>query len=195
MDELAQLPMTPTEELIIDVLVARFRLGDTLWTFDSRNKPAMRRLEKRGLIHVDSGVVENTVKVSLSNYTLQQFGSICFQVTSTMGYLPSDPGPDPDGRLWAKRHLQQLIALSQNIPATDPQALNSAHLLIIQMIHRKELAHETASASKGGVLLYRRGGRAIEILAGGQEYLMRQAGEVPRSTSAMTDALRFISRF
>lgn len=60
--------MTPTEDLIMEVLVARWRLGERLWTFP-RNAAvtrAARKLEKRGLIVVQHGQVEYTFRASLT---------------------------------------------------------------------------------------------------------------------------------
>lgn len=58
--------LTPTEDLVLEVLAARHRLGETLWTFESRHAPAARRLEAKGLVNVIHGVVENTIRLSLT---------------------------------------------------------------------------------------------------------------------------------
>lgn len=52
---------TPTEELILDVLQARIRLGENIWNFDSRLKPSIEKLQAKGLINFKSGNVENTL--------------------------------------------------------------------------------------------------------------------------------------
>lgn len=52
---------TPTEELILDVLQARIRLGESIWNFDSRLKPSIEKLEAKGLVNFKSGNVENTL--------------------------------------------------------------------------------------------------------------------------------------
>lgn len=44
--------MTPTEELILEVLAARYRTGESHWTFETHHAPALRRLEERGLVTV-----------------------------------------------------------------------------------------------------------------------------------------------
>lgn len=48
--------LTPTEELVMEVLAARARTGETLWTFTSRAPitAAAKRLEDRGLVWVDT---------------------------------------------------------------------------------------------------------------------------------------------
>ena len=58
--------LTPTEDLILDVLVARYRLGENVWTFESRHKKALNQLQGRGFINVMSGIVEKTVRASLT---------------------------------------------------------------------------------------------------------------------------------
>lgn len=59
--------LTPTEELILEVLTARLRLGEKLWTFSSRHNVAMRKLRLRGIIRTMNGVTENTIRAYLTN--------------------------------------------------------------------------------------------------------------------------------
>lgn len=59
--------LTPTEELIIEVLTARARLGETLWPFNTNTMAAARRLEDRGLISLTHGMVERTYRASLTD--------------------------------------------------------------------------------------------------------------------------------
>jgi hypothetical protein len=55
--------LTPTEYLVLDVMVARWRLGDDSWTFPTRVGPALARLATRGYVNYKSGVVQNTLHV------------------------------------------------------------------------------------------------------------------------------------
>lgn len=64
---------TPTENLVLEVLVARYRLGEHLWTFDSRAAPAVRKLAGAGWVHELNGVTENTVRASLTNKAVARF--------------------------------------------------------------------------------------------------------------------------
>jgi hypothetical protein len=57
---------TPTEDLILEVLISRYRMGENLWTFDRRLTPIISRLAKDGWVHEMSGSVENTVRASLT---------------------------------------------------------------------------------------------------------------------------------
>ena len=57
---------TPTQDLILEVLAARYRLGESLWTFDSRHKTALRQLEEARLVNVIHGTVLQTVRASLT---------------------------------------------------------------------------------------------------------------------------------
>lgn len=59
--------LTPTEDLVMEVLAARYRLGEHLWTFDSRQRPAIRRLAARGLVNEIHGMVENSIRASLTD--------------------------------------------------------------------------------------------------------------------------------
>lgn len=76
--------MTPTQDLILGVLAARTRMGDHLWTFDSRHKKALSELAEMGLVTTASGVIEKTVRASLTAK-----GEI--EVLSSTYKIPSDP--------------------------------------------------------------------------------------------------------
>ncbi|MFS0885352.1 hypothetical protein [Aeromicrobium sp. 179-A 4D2 NHS] len=64
---------TPMQELIIETLIARRRLGEQFWTFT--RKPAittaLRALENNGWVDVDYGNVENTWRVWLSGSAMK----------------------------------------------------------------------------------------------------------------------------
>lgn len=59
---------TPTEELFMEVLAARYRLGEKIWPFSS--KAAIYRaaavLRDRGWITIDAGQTEGTFRASLT---------------------------------------------------------------------------------------------------------------------------------
>lgn len=53
---------TPTQDLILELLAARHRLGENIWTLTA-NTPvhtALKHLEKEGLVGWKSGIVEKT---------------------------------------------------------------------------------------------------------------------------------------
>lgn len=52
--------LPPTQSLVMEVLTARARLGEFCWTFSTRHQPALRGLERAGLVGWKSGVVERT---------------------------------------------------------------------------------------------------------------------------------------
>lgn len=55
--------LTPTEELVLEVLQARMRLGENVWTFSTQVGPAISRLQAKGLVDQKSGIVEDTLLV------------------------------------------------------------------------------------------------------------------------------------
>ena len=59
--------MTPTEDLCLEVLAARHRLGEIWWTFDTRHHAALKRLESRGLVSVMHGIIEKTIRARLTD--------------------------------------------------------------------------------------------------------------------------------
>ncbi|MFI7073469.1 hypothetical protein [Micromonospora sediminicola] len=59
--------LPPTQYLILEVLAARYRLGEVLWTFPARLRPNMDQLADRGLIGWKSGVEYGTVRAWLTD--------------------------------------------------------------------------------------------------------------------------------
>lgn len=64
--------LTPTEDLVLSVLGARYRLGESGWTFSTRVRPAIRSLRQRGLVTYKGGTVENTLLVFLTTSGVQE---------------------------------------------------------------------------------------------------------------------------
>lgn len=65
--------LPPTQHLIMEVLAARWRLGEVWWTFPSRLRPALVALENAGLVSFKAGVVHKTLLASLTNAGLSQW--------------------------------------------------------------------------------------------------------------------------
>lgn len=57
---------TPTEELILENLIARRRLGHVIWPFPSKLKRQLETLEQRGAIGYQPGNVEKHYNVWLN---------------------------------------------------------------------------------------------------------------------------------
>lgn len=58
--------ITPTMELVLEVLGARKRLGEEVFTFSRRQASALYRLSDLGYVDVFHGTVENTLRASLT---------------------------------------------------------------------------------------------------------------------------------
>lgn len=58
--------LTPMEYLIMDVMVARYRLGDNSWTFPNTFRPALKKLYVRGHLCFKSGVCYGTLHAWLT---------------------------------------------------------------------------------------------------------------------------------
>lgn len=59
--------VTPTQDLTMEVLTARHRLGESFWTFKSMHEKVLRELEREGLVWVMHGVVEGTLRAGLTD--------------------------------------------------------------------------------------------------------------------------------
>lgn len=58
--------LTPTEELMLEVIVARVRTGEQLWTFNTRFTAVAESLTNKGYVNWKSGIVEKTILVWLT---------------------------------------------------------------------------------------------------------------------------------
>lgn len=59
--------LTPIQELIMNQLAARHRLGHTMWPFSTKISKHLRALEGLGLINTKSGVVQGTMEAWFTN--------------------------------------------------------------------------------------------------------------------------------
>lgn len=59
--------LPPTQYLVMQVLAARHRTGEMLWTFPARLRPALDSLTARGLVATKGGVTEGTVRAWLTD--------------------------------------------------------------------------------------------------------------------------------
>lgn len=71
----AEAPLTPTEEAILEVLVARWRLGEQLWTFQSMLRPAARKLVEKGLVHDLGSATGQDIRLRLTETAQKRFGN------------------------------------------------------------------------------------------------------------------------
>jgi len=67
--------LTPTEDLLLEVLIARHRLGERLWTFEARHRKAIGSLADKGLVASMHGIVEHTVRASLTPAAIKAYVS------------------------------------------------------------------------------------------------------------------------
>ena len=61
-----ELKLTPSEDLVMETLAARRRLGNQVWTLEKRHSRTLKLLEEKGLVNFISGVDEKSVRASLT---------------------------------------------------------------------------------------------------------------------------------
>jgi hypothetical protein len=59
--------LPPTQQLVLEVLGARARLGENAWTFTTRVRPALEALSRAGLIWWKSAVIEDHCLAGLTD--------------------------------------------------------------------------------------------------------------------------------
>lgn len=99
--------LPPTQHLIMEVLAARYRLGEMLWTFPSRLRSQIEALGRAGLIGSKSGVVEHTMQAWLTDAGKRA------ALSDT--YKP--PQPQTHILTWDYRQQPDLDALSRAVAA------------------------------------------------------------------------------
>lgn len=60
--------LSPMQQLVMEVLASRYRLGHEIWTFTNSNAlaKAFKALRERGYIETMSGVIQHTVRAMLT---------------------------------------------------------------------------------------------------------------------------------
>lgn len=107
--------LTPTEELVLEVLIARYRLGETYWSFNARHRAVLERLEDRDLIGYKSGIAPNSYQAWLGDA-----GLACLDDTyeaPSQEYVPTDYSchQDANGRL-CRVHDRNTVHMTHCIP-------------------------------------------------------------------------------
>lgn len=59
--------LTPTENLMVELLVARHRCGEEVWTVHSRHTGTLRKLEKKGIVQWKPGIIEKSCLANLTD--------------------------------------------------------------------------------------------------------------------------------
>lgn len=66
--------ITPTEYLMMEVLVARYRLGQVFWHFPKSMRSIARKLDARGFTFWSYGIAPDSIRVSLCRTGLEAWG-------------------------------------------------------------------------------------------------------------------------
>lgn len=98
--------LTVTESLMMEVLTARMRLGENLWTFDSDMKGAAKSLAVAGLVYWKHGIVEGTIMVWMRDEAKAQFLTYDYKI------------PVDDVHEHSKRLTEEAIELAERFRKT-----------------------------------------------------------------------------
>lgn len=72
--------LSPGQDLVMEVLAARHRLGESWWPFSNKLGQQLRKLEAHGLIRTMHGTVERTTRARLTDEGIAMY--------CDMGYVP-----------------------------------------------------------------------------------------------------------
>lgn len=78
--------LTPTQNLIMNNLAARHRLGHTMWPFSTKLRKHLSALEDHGLIGTKSGIMPRTIEIWLTSFGKERYLSPTY-VAPIMGEL------------------------------------------------------------------------------------------------------------
>lgn len=98
--------LPPAQYLILEVLAARYRCGEHLWTFPSNLSRHLKALEAAGLIHVMHGDTAGTRRARLTDKGLAESLSTGYNVpTPTLAQaLDTLPASNDDYLAWMRAH-------------------------------------------------------------------------------------------
>lgn len=80
--------LTPTENLVLELLIARRRLGERIWTFDSTVRKQVESLAVKGYVGELHGIVPMTVRAMLTDEAIAMF--------LTYDYVPPIAAGNPE---------------------------------------------------------------------------------------------------
>lgn len=86
MDKLKEPKLTGKQELFIDVLIARVRLGENIWTFDERFTKQAEELESLGLIGWKSHQIEGFILAWFTAKGKEIYLSYPYEIPLLKGY-------------------------------------------------------------------------------------------------------------
>jgi len=81
-----EIVFSPTQDLILEVLIARYRLGENCWTFNSNLTKQMLALEDLGYVTWKSGIIYKTVLVWLTDKGKKEFLSNTYEAPILKNY-------------------------------------------------------------------------------------------------------------
>lgn len=128
--------LPPTQYLMLDVLAARWRVGERLWTFPSGLTQVARALDRLGLVAWKSSTVQGTIMVWLTeagrdavldpNYVLpgDRMG-VGVGAGGSGGVAVIEPTPGRDRRAFAQGRLVPMV------PASEAAARRDAYVEVI----------------------------------------------------------------
>lgn len=98
--------LPPVQDLILEVLAARYRCGESYWTFPSRLKPHLRKLADAGLVTWEPTSAPKLVRVFLTDKGQDGALSVFYQLPKpTLDTAISTlPRTDEQYRAWMHRH-------------------------------------------------------------------------------------------
>lgn len=108
--------LTPTENLILELLIARFRLGERLWTFDSNVRKQVVSLASKGYAHEMNGIVPQTVRARLSDEAIAMYVSF--------DYVPPIAKGNPELTEVFKAVTAEAVGLKEKFDERDSTRVN-----------------------------------------------------------------------
>lgn len=98
--------LPPTKYLILEVLAARYRTGEHLWTFPKSVAKPLRELEHAGLVSLMGGIEPHTLRAKLTDKGIRETLSATYyppHMTLAQG-VDTLPSSNDDLMTWACSH-------------------------------------------------------------------------------------------
>ena len=107
--------VTPTQDLILNVLTARYRLGDALYTFDTSNLKAAEGLASLGLVSLMHGVTEKTLRASLTDRGMALYMS----ATALPPVFDKKYMSKEQRKAWPNKVSSEILRTQKNFPPVE----------------------------------------------------------------------------
>lgn len=113
--------LSPTQLLLLEVAIARYRLGEHIWTYERNptSTKAAKELSKRGFLFLMGGITENTFRAGLSEEYRSQLKPYISPLEKRIRDSRTEPSPSGCDVVSLVQRLYDQLAQSMSVSRSD----------------------------------------------------------------------------